>query len=185
MRALVVLAVLGVCSALPAIRDTPEVAAEKARFFEVFRAAQAAAQPQTNAITQQANIPAPIQQIWTGPLAATIPAGIDGKIIPVSNTNEVAAARNEFFNTYQAQLAATVGIAPQAVAPVQPQPAPMAEAPVQIVTPVQAKWTGPVAATIPAGVPGSSPQVPDTAEVVAAKQAFFNTYQKQVVATTP
>ncbi|XP_071551807.1 cuticle protein CP1499-like [Panulirus ornatus] len=209
MRALVVLAVLGVCSAAP-FGKIPMGAEERAQFFKTFLAAEAAAPSQANTVLQQAHNPAPALHKWTGPLAATVPAGIDGKVIPVSYTNEVAAARSQFFNTYQAQVAATAVAAPETEAPVQPQPTPQAEAPVQpqltsqpeapvepqpapkpeapvepqpLPAPVRHKWTGPLAATLPAGVPGSPPQVPDTPEVVAAKQAFFSTYQKQIEAT--
>ncbi|XP_047492466.1 cuticle protein CP1499-like isoform X2 [Penaeus chinensis] len=180
----VLLAVLGVCSAAPFIGDTPEVQAEKARFFQAFRAAQAAAAPQ-QAFYHQA---APVQAKWTGPVAATIPAGVDGTITPVGDTAEVAAARNAFLNAYRAQVVATVG-----TAPVVHSPAPVYNAipavPQQVfqqtfhhAAPVQPKWTGPVAATVPAGLPGSAPQVADTAEVAAAKQAFFNTYRQQAAA---
>ncbi|XP_042857815.1 cuticle protein CP1499-like [Penaeus japonicus] len=158
MRALVLLAVLGVCSAVPFIQDTPEVQAEKARFFQAFGAAQ----------------------------AATVPAGVDGTITPVSDTQEVSAARNAFLNAYNAQVRATVGAAPAVpsytpthhYAPAVPHHAPAAPQ-------YQPKWTGPVAATVPAGLPGSAPQVADTAEVAAAKQAFFNTYQRQAAAAAP
>nr|XP_027238134.1 uncharacterized protein LOC113829218 [Penaeus vannamei] len=46
MTPLVFLAVLGVCSAGPFTGYTPEVQAERARFFQSFSAAQAAAAPQ-------------------------------------------------------------------------------------------------------------------------------------------
>ncbi|ROT82492.1 cuticle protein BD2 [Penaeus vannamei] len=78
MKSLVILAVLGVCSAS----------------------------------TWQANYGgygvygAPYQPKWTGPVAATVPAGVDGTITPVSDTYEVSAARNAFFKAYNAQLAA-------------------------------------------------------------------------------
>ncbi|ROT82491.1 cuticle protein BD2 [Penaeus vannamei] len=49
---------------------------------------------------------APYQPKWTGPVAATVPAGVDGTITPVSDTYEVSAARNAFFKAYNAQLAA-------------------------------------------------------------------------------
>ncbi|XP_042867848.1 cuticle protein CP1499-like [Penaeus japonicus] len=180
MRVLVLLAVLGVCSAVPFIGDTPEVQAEKARFFQAFRAAQAAATPQ-QAVYHQA---APVQAKWTGPVAATIPAGVDGTITPVADTHEVAAARNAFLNAYNAQIRATVG-----AAPVVPSHAPVYNAIPAVpqhtfhhAAPAQPKWTGPVAATVPAGLPGSAPQVADTPEVAAAKQAFFNTYQRQAAA---
>ncbi|XP_045618909.2 cuticle protein CP1499-like [Procambarus clarkii] len=196
MISLVVLAVLGVASAVPSIGDTPEVAAEKARFFASYRAAQAAAKPQYNTIPQQAYNTGhynhgqynqgqyhhgSYQPKWTGPVAATVPAGVDGRITPVSDTQEVAAARNAFFNTYQAQVAATLGagISPHHQASPSHTPS---------YTPSythQPKWTGPLAATVPAGLPGSTNQVADTPEVAAAKQAFFNTYQRQAAAAAP
>ncbi|KAK7086735.1 hypothetical protein SK128_009545 [Halocaridina rubra] len=182
MRTLVVLAVVGMCSAVPFIQDTPEVAAEKARFFQAFQAAQAAANPSQNLIPHQAPNLVPAQTRWTGPLAATVPAGVNGAVVPVGDTAEVNAARQAFFNAYKAQLASTVGAAPivpqtfQTHAPVQ---APVHSAPAQL------KWTGPVAATVPAGLPGSTSQVADTPEVQAAKAAFFQTYQRQVAAAAP
>ncbi|XP_045618901.2 cuticle protein CP1499-like [Procambarus clarkii] len=186
MRILVVLAVLGVASAVPYIPDTQQVAAEKARFFASYRAAQAAATPQYNPIPQQSYNQGQYHQgsyqpKWTGPVAATVPAGVDGRITPVSDTQEVAAARNAFFNTYQAQVAATLGagISPHHQASPSHTPS---------YTPSythQPKWTGPLAATVPAGLPGSTNQVADTPEVAAAKQAFFNTYQRQAAAAAP
>nr|XP_053635247.1 cuticle protein CP1876-like [Cherax quadricarinatus] len=203
MRTLVVLAVLGVCSASPAIGDTPEVAAEKARFFQAFRAAEAAAKPHYSSYPQQAysSYPqqahnpsyhhhntgqyhhAPAQPKWHGPVAATIPAGVDGTITPVSDTRDVAAARSSFFNAYQAQLAATAGAVPSP----HYQRAPSYNS-APSYTPHyqhQPKWVGPVAATIPAGLPGSTNQVADTPEVAAAKQSFFSTYQRQAAAAAP
>ncbi|XP_071551565.1 cuticle protein CP1499-like [Panulirus ornatus] len=115
MRALVVLAVLGLCSAA--------------------------------------------QVKWTGPYAATLPASVPGASPQVADTAEVAAARNQFFKTYKAQVAA--------------------------VSPSPPKWTGPFAADLPASVPGALPQVPDTADVAAAKQVFFNTYKLQEAAVAP
>ncbi|ROT84223.1 calcified cuticle protein CP19.0 isoform A [Penaeus vannamei] len=138
----VFLAVLGVCSAGPFTGYTPEVQAERARFFQSFSAAQAAAAPQQAyyhhaAAPQQAlyHHAAPVQPKWTGPVAATVPAGVDGTITPSATPT----------SAYQAQLRATVGAHSfHHAAPVQP------------------KWTGPVAATVPAGLPGSAPQVADT-----------------------
>ncbi|XP_071551570.1 cuticle protein CP1499-like [Panulirus ornatus] len=127
MRALVVLAVLGLCSAA--------------------------------------------QVKWTGPFAADLPASVPGAPPQVPDTADVTAARNQFFSTYKAQVAAT---APKAVIPA-----------VFHVVPPPPKWTGPFAATIPAGLPGSLPQVPDTADVAAAKQVFFNTYKLQEAAVAP
>ncbi|XP_027238128.2 cuticle protein CP1499 [Penaeus vannamei] len=186
MNSLVVLAVLGVCSAAPFIGDTPEVQAEKARFFQAFRAAQAAAAPQ-----QAFQTVVPVQTKWMGPVAATIPAGVDGTITPVGDTAEVAAARNAFLNAYNAQVRATVGSVPVVQAPafnavpVVPQPTfqQTFQPTFQQAAPVQAKWMGPVAATVPAGVDGTVTPVGDTAEVAAARNAFLNAYRAQVAAT--
>ncbi|XP_037798189.1 histidine-rich protein PFHRP-II-like [Penaeus monodon] len=46
-----------------------------------------------------------VQPRYVGPLASTVPAGVDGTITPVSDTYEVAAARGAFFRAYQDQLA--------------------------------------------------------------------------------
>ncbi|XP_042229444.1 cuticle protein CP1876-like [Homarus americanus] len=201
MRTLVVLAVVGVCSAFPFIPDNPDVAAEKARFFQAFKAAEAAALPRfpsphqshdtghytpTRYGTSHYNPPqythTPAQPKWTGPVAATVPAGVDGTLTPVSDTRDVAAARNTFFNTYRSQVAATLGAAPrphggavqyQAAPSYRPAPS------------YQPKWTGPLASTIPAGLPGSTNQVADTPEVAAAKHSFHNTYQRQAAAAAP
>ncbi|XP_071551806.1 cuticle protein CP1876-like [Panulirus ornatus] len=185
MRALIVLAVLGACAAVPFIGDTPEVAFEKARFFSAYRAAQAAAQPKYNYAPQQAYPPkqvykpAPVQPKWTGPVAATIPAGLPGSTPYLANTPEVAAARGHFFNAYKAQVAATVPLPGSPVYYRDPSPT------YKPAPPVQPKWTGPVAATIPASLPGSAPQVADTPEVNAAKHVFFNAYQRQAAAVVP
>ncbi|ROT80837.1 cuticle protein CP1499 [Penaeus vannamei] len=179
MRSLVLLAVVGVCSAVPFLRDAPDVQAEKARFFEVFNAVQ-------NAATSHPALKRPspkVQPKWYGPVAATVPAGVDGTITPVGDTQEVNAARNAFFNAYNAQVKATVGSAP-VVPSYAPTYSAAPAAPYQP-APVQPKWTGPVAATVPAGLPGSAPQVADTPEVAAAKQEFFNTFQRQAAAAAP
>ena len=44
------------------------------------------------------------QPSYPGPLASNVPAGVNGQIIPVSETFEVAAARDQFFRAYQNQL---------------------------------------------------------------------------------
>ncbi|XP_069999507.1 cuticle protein CP1499-like [Penaeus vannamei] len=178
MKSLVVLAVLGVCSAAPFIGDTPEVQAEKARFFQAFRAAQAAAAPQ-----QAFQTVVPVQTKWMGPVAATIPAGVDGTITPVGDTAEVAAARNAFLNAYNAQVRATVGSVPVVQAPAFNAVPVVPQQTFQQASPVQAKWMGPVAATVPAGVDGTVTPVGDTAEVAAARNAFLNAYRAQVAAT--
>nr|XP_045619017.1 postacrosomal sheath WW domain-binding protein-like [Procambarus clarkii] len=45
-----------------------------------------------------------VQPKYVGPVAATIPAGIGGKVIPVSDTYEVAAAKDDFYKAYDKQL---------------------------------------------------------------------------------
>ncbi|XP_068227252.1 cuticle protein CP1499-like [Palaemon carinicauda] len=198
MRTLVVLAVVGVCSAF--IQDAPDVAAEKARFFQAFQSAQSAAvRAQQNVIPHQAynqghyqphHHSGQYQAKWTGPVAATVPAGVNGAVTPVSDTADVNAARQAFFSAYQNQLSATVGAAPShnqyhSGAPSW-QPAPVHHhQPHHGGHQYQPKWTGPVAATVPAGLPGSSPQVADTPEVQAAKASFFQTFQRQAAAAAP
>ncbi|KAG7177132.1 Cuticle protein [Homarus americanus] len=166
----VVLAVVGVCSAFPFIPDNPDVAAEKARFFQAFKAAEAAALP---------SIPIPRLSPSGRVSSCLIPSACDGTPHPVSDTRDVAAARNTFFNTYRSQVAATLGAAPrphggavqyQAAPSYRPAPS------------YQPKWTGPLASNIPAGLPGSTNQVADTPEVAAAKHSFYNTYQRQAAA---
>ncbi|XP_068226293.1 cuticle protein 5-like [Palaemon carinicauda] len=82
MKVSVVLAVLGVCSALPhqAYNSFP---------------------------SQSYGVPhgGYYQPKWTGPLASSVPAGIGGKVIPLSDTYEVAAAKDAFFQAYHRQLA--------------------------------------------------------------------------------
>ena len=155
------MAVLGACSAFPTIQDAPDVAAEKARFFLAYQAALPATPP------KPADPPK-----WYGPLASKIPAGLPGSSANVALTADLSAARNAFYNTYNAQVAAV---------------APKSNGPVFAVVPVatSAQWTGPVAATLPAGVPGSSPNVAETADVLNAKNAFFTTYNQQVAAVAP
>ncbi|KAK4317844.1 hypothetical protein Pmani_011083 [Petrolisthes manimaculis] len=53
----------------------------------------------------QANTYGHVQPRYTGPLASSVPAGVGGKIIPVSDTYEVASAKNAFFRAYDEQLA--------------------------------------------------------------------------------
>merc|ERR1711942_109979 len=77
MNALVILAVLGYACGAPqhhvGVADTPEVAAAKARFFQTFNAQAAAARaasPQQATFIHQ-------QPRWTGPMAHTVPAGVN------------------------------------------------------------------------------------------------------------
>merc|ERR1712121_96074 len=75
MNALIILAVLGYACGSPhvGLGDTPEVAAAKARFFQTYNAQAAAARaasPQQATVVHQ-------QPRWTGPLAHTVPAGVN------------------------------------------------------------------------------------------------------------
>nr|ABB91675.1 calcified cuticle protein CP19.0 isoform B [Callinectes sapidus] len=188
MRALVVLAVVGACSAMPFIPDAPDVAAEKARFFQAYQVAHAANLPKASRPSHQAFVPhqafnqAPVQTPkWMGPLASNVPAGLPGSSAFVADTPEVQAAKNHFLNAYSAQVAATVPVGPRTSQPsFAPRPVFQASAPAPRPQP---KWTGPLASQVPAGLPGSSPVLSDTAEVAAAKNAFFHTYSAQVAAT--
>ncbi|XP_071551811.1 cuticle protein CP1499-like [Panulirus ornatus] len=191
MRALVVLAVLGLCSAAqvkwtgpyaatlpasvpgasPQVADTAEVAAARNQFFNTYKAQVAATAPK---------VVVHIQPKWTGPFAADLPASVPGALPQVPDTADVAAAKQVFFNTYKLQEAAVVATVPQTGSPIQYHAAPS-----QRYAQAQPKWTGPVAATIPAGLPGSASQVADTPEVAAAKHAFFSTYQQQAAAAAP
>ncbi|XP_064085108.1 adhesive plaque matrix protein-like [Macrobrachium nipponense] len=98
MRTLVVLAVFGVC--LVSAQFTPEVEAERARFFEAFRAAKQAASSSKYSEPQPA---------YRGPFAASVPAGVDGRVTPVSDTAEVRTATDAFYRAYRAQVEATKG----------------------------------------------------------------------------
>jgi hypothetical protein len=166
------------------VADTADVESARNAFLAAYRA-QVAATTGQNIAPQQPSFARPVHtaphhfnaipdapQKWNGPFAATVPAGVDGQITPVSDTADVAAARNAFFQSYNAALGAT-----------QPAAAPrhtFAAAP----QPTQPRWNGPVAATIPAGLPGAGFQVPQTADVAAATAAFQQAYQNAVAATT-
>ncbi|XP_071551566.1 cuticle protein CP1499-like [Panulirus ornatus] len=108
MRALVILAVLGVCSAFPFVQDAPDVAVEKANFHKVFQTIESAAL----AAVQAANERNPYQPKWYGPYAADLPASVPGALPQVIDTAEVAAARQAFFNTYKQQEAAVAPPSP-------------------------------------------------------------------------
>merc|ERR1711962_1971531 len=110
-------------------------------------------------------IPAPTTFKWTGPVAATVGAGVNGQIVPVSDTADVAAATRAFNAAYADALRATGNAVHlnthQVIAPVAPVPA-----------------------TIPAGLPGAGAQVAATADVTAATAAFEQAYRAAVLATT-
>merc|ERR1712183_513697 len=220
MNALIILAVLGYACGAPhiGVADTPEVAAAKARFFQTYNAQAAAARaasPQQATFVQQQprwtgpmahtvpagvnvhhaavnafHVPASVrtvQQKWTGPVAATVPAGVHG-LNQVADTADAQAATRSFLAAYNAQLAATRSAAPVVAVPHQAAPvhqqwaAPVHQAWAPS-APVQPRWTGPVAATIPAGVHGAPAQVAQTADVAAATQAHFAAHQHALRAT--
>lgn len=178
---------VGASFALPQvfIADTPEVQAERQRFFQLYNtaAAAAAAAPDDNQIAHQASShstfrAAPQTTVWRGPLAATIPAGVNGALSQVQDTPDVIAARQAFERAFQQQVRAT---APQQqVSFSSPHSSFHHSAPVQ-----QQKWTGPLAATVPAGLPGSTSQVRNTPEVEAAIAQFTQAYNDAVRATAP
>ena len=163
------------CAAAPSVLDTPEVIAERNRFFQLYnaaaQAAAAAADPVPAHAPQQAQL-TPGATKWTGPLATTVPAGVNGALNQVGDTADVVAARNAFLAAYNAQLAAT---APQAAAVPVAQVQPIVAAPQPAV--IATGWTGPFAATIPAGLPGAGNNVEETAEVKAAKTQFLQALQ--------
>jgi len=106
----------------------------------------------------------PVHGPWTGPVAATVGAGVNGLIIPVSDTLEVQNAILAFNQEYNAALRRNGHL------PVFPPLAP--------------RWTGPFATIIPAGLPRAG-DVDETAEVKAAKAAFAQAYAAAVLANTP
>merc|ERR1711942_124259 len=220
MDALVILAVLGsACAHVThlGVADTPAVAAAKARFFQTYNAQAAAARaasPQQATFVQQQprwtgpmahtvpagvnvhhaavnsfHVPAAVRTVtqkWTGPVAATVPAGVQG-LNQVPDTADVQAATRSFLAAYNAQLAATRSAAP-VVAVHHQAPANVwaPAAPVQTwspAAPVQPRWTGPMAATVPAGVHGAPAQVAQTADVAAATQGHCAAHQHALRAT--
>ena len=199
------------------IADTPEVTAEKVRFYNLYNEAAraAAAAPDIHIYSKQPNavhhhqpahvntihhhfnnpvhhqqhiIPAAPQPVfkWTGPVAAQVPAGLPGSG-NVQNTAEVNAAIAEFNRAYSAAVASTRSVAPvhhhTAVHTAVHRPVSFHHNVVPVVkhaaVPVVQKWTGPLAAQVPAGLPGSS-SVADTADVAQARNAFVQAYNNQL-----
>jgi len=220
MQSLVILSVLGCAVAVPFLQDTPEVVAERARFMQLYnaQAAAAAAAPDIHTHAHAHNIHhqpthtvhhvqpthhtfhhvAPVTQHvarWTGPVAATVPAGLPGSASVVAETADVVAARAAFLQAFKAQVAATSGHqstithAPAAVHTpahvvhhAQPRHHHVHPAnPHQIIT----KWAGPVAATVGAGVNGQIIPVMNTAEVEAATRDFEAAYNAALARNLP
>ncbi|KAK4317845.1 hypothetical protein Pmani_011084 [Petrolisthes manimaculis] len=152
MRTLVVLAVIGVCSA-----------------------------------SYQAPI---VHPRYTGPVAATVPAGVDGQIVQVPDTHEVMAARNKFFATYNEQLARVNShptspsySAPAPVTNNYPSYAPATSYPAP--APSYPSHSGPPGPAYRApGYPFNDQDEPrpvgDTADVASAKASFLNSYNRKV-----
>ncbi|XP_063869642.1 cuticle protein CP1876-like [Scylla paramamosain] len=125
------------------------------------------------------------QPSYVGPLASSVPAGVGGKVIPVSDTYEVEAARGQFFRSYQDQLNTINAI--RASRPARyghgnyaPQPSYGSAGPVPVAHSVSAQ-----AVRVPYSTYGqaSAPvQVSDTAEVAAAKAEFFRLFNQQAAA---
>ncbi|XP_063870545.1 cuticle protein CP1876-like isoform X1 [Scylla paramamosain] len=150
------------------------------------------------------------QPRYVGPLASSVPAGVGGKIIPVSDTYEVAAARDQFFRTYQDQVNTINAI--RASRPVRYGTSYGSAGPVHVFHPapaVHSTYSGPAGVShsisapavhvsqssyaAPAvshsayGTPSYAPftaptQVSDTPEVAAAKAEFFRLYNQQAAA---
>ncbi|XP_071551563.1 cuticle protein CP1499-like [Panulirus ornatus] len=126
-----------------------------------------------------------VQPKWTGPVAATVPAGVGGKIIPVSDTYEVAAARDAFFGAYQDQLA-TIR-AHRYGTPGYGRPGPAGPghsgAPTRSYGAPAPSYGAPAPSYgAPAPSYGAPTQVGDTPEVAAAKTEFFRLYNQQAAA---
>jgi len=198
MRFLVALSVLGCALAAPFLQDTPEVVAERARFQQLWNAQAAAAAAAPDIATHsQSVIPTFSHQPtfhtiantgkWTGPVAATIPAGVPGSSSQVQDTADVMNARNAFLQAFKAQVAATTGhhsVAPQTFAAPQ-QTFVSSGAHHNAIPAATLKWTGPVAATVPAGVNGHIIPVGNTAEVDAATRDFEAAYNAALARNQP
>ena len=125
------------------------------------------------------------QPAYVGPLASSVPAGVGGKVIPVSNTYEVEAARGQFFRNYQDQLNTINAIrasrpARYGYASYTPQPSYGSTGSVPGAHSVPRQ-----AVHVPHSTYGqaSAPvQVRDTAEVAAAKADFFRLFNQQAAA---
>ena len=189
------MALLGCAYASPFLQYTPEVVAERARFQQLYNAAAAAAAAAPDPVdsaTQFHQAPAvshhqPAHSAvfttkWTGPVAATVPAGLPGAGSQVQDTADVAAARDAFLSAFRAQVAATTGqkATPNPWAQSVQNPAPTFSQ-----QPSSQKWVGPLATDTPAGINGQVTPVGDTADVTAARNAFFAAYNKALAATQP
>ncbi|XP_050724308.1 cuticle protein CP1876-like [Eriocheir sinensis] len=129
------------------------------------------------------------QPRYVGPLASSVPAGIGGKIIPVSDTYEVTAARDHFARAYKDQLNTISAIrASRYGSPSYGYAAPASYGSVGPKHVSHAAYSPAVHVSHAGyGAPsyghgGVPTQVRDTPEVEAAKADFFRLYNKQAAA---
>ncbi|XP_068226284.1 cuticle protein CP1499-like [Palaemon carinicauda] len=124
---------------------------------------------------------------WSGPFAANSPAGVNGQVTPVSDTQEVSEARRNFFNAYQRQLSAVGGVGRYGTAAtVLDTAGPVASIAVPSFRSAAGAYSGTSSSTgssaspvVPSRIVVSSGHVQDTAEVAAAKSEFFSLYNRQ------
>ncbi|MCL4170151.1 UNVERIFIED_CONTAM: hypothetical protein GTU68_034086, partial [Idotea baltica] len=108
----------------------------------------------------------------------------------LADTPEVIAERQRFIQLYNAAAAAAAAAPDDHVISHQAFRAPQqntfhSHSRALPAEPAQAKWMGPLASDVPAGLPGSVSQVRNTAEVEAAIAEFTQAYNAAVVANTP
>ncbi|XP_066942151.1 cuticle protein CP1499-like [Macrobrachium rosenbergii] len=146
------------------------------------------------------------QPRWPGPFAANLPAGVNGQITPVSDTNEVSEARRVFFDAYQRQLSSVGGVGRYAVAAAALRPAApvhAASVPVPAFRPAAGTYSVGASSSsssfgshsssfgghrsfsshvIPSNIVVSRGHVQDTPEVAAAKSEFYALFDRQAAA---
>ncbi|XP_042229436.1 uncharacterized protein LOC121871278 [Homarus americanus] len=175
MKNLVILAVVGVCSAVPFL-GASQAAAEKVRFSQTFRAAQ----PQHNVLPHQAYNPSHHQFHNSAPQQIFNPSQQTYNPSQVHIHNPI---QQQAFNFPQHQIH---NVAPQQ-SHISPQQqvysSPQHQTNSSPAVLDQPKWKGPFASTVPAGVDGTVTPVSDTNEVAAAKKAFFRAFEAELAAT--
>merc|ERR1719369_1824997 len=193
MNALVILAVVGYACGVPqphhvGIADTPEVAAAKARFFQTYNtqaaAAARAASPQQATVVHQ-------QPRWTGPMAHTVPAGV--------NVHHAAAhvphyhVQGSVTQKWTGPVAATIPAGVQGVNQV-PNTADVQAATRSFLAAYQAQLAATAsrapavavhhaAAPVQTWAPAAPVQVAQSADVALATQAHFAAHQHALRAT--
>ena len=144
------------------IAEEPDVAAARAAHYAAFAKAAAA-----NGVAWSA----PVSHWSAGPVAAPLNG--------IADTPEVAAAKRAFFEAYNAaSRAAAENPEPQTT---WSEPAPIAPVQQQWSAPVQQQWSAPVVQQTWVNTPAAQSwdlpvAVADTADVRAAKIAFFEAY---------